>query len=1088
MLPSNINETLDVSDLPPTPPRWRRFLPKWVRELIWLDERVSYDAFISYSWKADAAIAPSIQRAISQFLCPWYKVRAKRVFRDLACLAAGSSLEDELRMRLDASEHLIVLASRAALASEGMELEVRHWYSKKRVGQVLVILTDGDFQSWDDVRPNALPPSLAAKLRDAPLWINLAHRRDEILAGSSDPKLQEKLVEELKQVILRFYPGREWGELRGQERIQRQRALGLLFGTGALLLSLTVTAMWQTRTALISQTREKNQRIAAQRSADLAKAAERSAEASRAQATYQRDRAREAADESRTRLLAAQAQYLSGQVGQLTLASLLALESAIREPLPENRNALSSILTVAGKPHLELQSQSAFSSVAFGKAGWVASANGDNIILWNTVTGREFLRLRHGGRIRVWAISPDGQWILSTGEGRTCVWDTTTGQQRFSLPYGHVGPSMAISPDSKWFVLGGEDEGAHIWDSTTGERLADLHVLDQVSDIGMDRGGKWLAMSVGSVVKVWKRDTITRNQYPDADLDLDHDAFVTGLAITSDGTSIVTTAENGTVRLWDLTTGRERLRASHQGAVTGLAISPDGAWIATSSRDGTARIWDSATLRERLRLVHGSAVTRITLSPDGSMLATAAFGEANVWDSRTGLLLGRFEQRGAGDTSETLRGGSSTLVSVNPGFVTSIAFSPDNHWMVTAGGLKTAVIWDLKVMGRGRAHLVHQGKVNVVATSPDDKWIATGCGDHTVHIWDAHTGMERSRMSHDRDVIALAIAPNSKWLVTGSFDSSARIWDARTGREIARLSPGGLDSIASVAVSPDGKVIGTASYGLYVRPSVRLWNVPSWDERARLAANVVADTLAISPDGKWLATGDHNKNLRIWDFTSGRERIAIHTHQSVDLIAIAPQSTWLATASRDRGVDADRKPINDNTVTLWDGRTGVARLRLKHEDSVRAIAINPAGTWLATASSDRTARVWDAATGQELARLEHQNVVNSVAISADGKWIATASADRTARIWDPSGREVMRFEYEEGVTRAYFQRESRQLVVAHGNEVSIEDWRTEDFIFNLCARMTRNLTHEEWLQYVGDSSYRRTCVALPDPDQPTKAK
>ena len=83
------------------PKAWRRFAPLWLRSLIWVDSAQSYDAFLSYSWKADSNVAPVIQSLIQQFLRPWYKFRAKTVFRDLACLPAGSSLKEEEALLLD---------------------------------------------------------------------------------------------------------------------------------------------------------------------------------------------------------------------------------------------------------------------------------------------------------------------------------------------------------------------------------------------------------------------------------------------------------------------------------------------------------------------------------------------------------------------------------------------------------------------------------------------------------------------------------------------------------------------------------------------------------------------------------------------------------------------------------------------------------------------------------------------------------------------------------------------------------------------------------------------------------------------------
>src|SRR5262245_40032620 len=116
-------------DLPPHPPRWRRFVPRWLRSVIWVDSAPRYDAFLSYPWSSDKAVAEQVQSVLQGFLRPWYRSRAKTVFRDLSCLPATSDLEDELCQRLDASEHLIVLASRKAASSRGMEIEAKHWFS-----------------------------------------------------------------------------------------------------------------------------------------------------------------------------------------------------------------------------------------------------------------------------------------------------------------------------------------------------------------------------------------------------------------------------------------------------------------------------------------------------------------------------------------------------------------------------------------------------------------------------------------------------------------------------------------------------------------------------------------------------------------------------------------------------------------------------------------------------------------------------------------------------------------------------------------------------------------------------------------------
>ena len=176
---------------------WRSWMPGWLRDLVWIHAIGEYDAFLSYTWRADSAIAPAIQSVIQKFLCPWYRGRRKNVFRDLSSLPAGSSLETELFARLDRSLHFIVLACPAASSSRGMEMEARHWFSRERTGQVLLILTDGDASTWSKVRETCLPPTLKERLGDEPLWIALQPRRREILTEGLSSRLREALTEDL---------------------------------------------------------------------------------------------------------------------------------------------------------------------------------------------------------------------------------------------------------------------------------------------------------------------------------------------------------------------------------------------------------------------------------------------------------------------------------------------------------------------------------------------------------------------------------------------------------------------------------------------------------------------------------------------------------------------------------------------------------------------------------------------------------------------------------------------------------------------------------------------------------------------------
>lgn len=153
-------------------------------------------------------------------------------------------------------------------------------------------------------------------------------------------------------------------------------------------------------------------------------------------------------------------------------------------------------------------------------------------------------------------------------------------------------------------------------------------------------------------------------------------------------------------------------------------------------------------------------------------------------------------------------------------------------------------------------------------------------------------------------------------------------------------------------------------------------------------------TVAISPDGTWIATGSEDATVRIWDPESGGCISTLTGHTDfVESIAIAPDGTWIATTSADQ------------TVRIWDRATGSCITTLTgHRGGVTSVAISPDGTWMATGERHGV-RIWDPRTWTCSAAFGgHAGYVTSVAISPDGSWLATAASDGKARIWDSSTR------------------------------------------------------------------------------------
>jgi WD40 repeat protein len=213
------------------------------------------------------------------------------------------------------------------------------------------------------------------------------------------------------------------------------------------------------------------------------------------------------------------------------------------------------------------------------------------------------------------------------------------------------------------------------------------------------------------------------------------------------------------------------------------------------------------------------------------------------------------------------------------------------------------------------------------------------------------------------------------------------------------VQTGHSNSVAAVAVSPDGNLIATAySSGVGI---VKLWDSAT----AREVHTIEADPLSIgdvrfSPNGQLLASGGSDEKIRLWDVATAREVRVFSGHTDVvESVDFSPDGRWLASASGSK----------DTTVKLWDVATGdLVRTFAGHTASVRRVAFSPDGRLLASACEDRTVKLWEVATGQIRHTIAgHGAAVLDVAFSPNGRWIASAGGDKTIRIWNTdTGRQL----------------------------------------------------------------------------------
>jgi RNA polymerase sigma factor (sigma-70 family) len=479
-----------------------------------------------------------------------------------------------------------------------------------------------------------------------------------------------------------------------------------------------------------------------------------------------------------------------------------------------------------------------------------------------------------------------------------------------------------------------------------------------------------------------------------------HGGLVQHLAFTPDGKALLS-AGGGSLRVWDVATGREIRRFADEVKAQSVSVAPDGKTVAAliplaPTADEPMVICDFASGKVLRRFGKRGLFANVLHSPDGR--AVAVFGRANtieLWDPGTGQLL------------HMLKGHEDQ--------VWSAAFTPDGKALVSAGDDKTIRFWDTAT-GKQTRQITHTSWVGKVALSPDGKLLATidhtkkqsGIGtiwrpDHRVRVWDVATGQELRQLAMpakevspgiEAGFFSLAFAPDGRTLVAGAIiDGTLRVWDAATGRELRQLTDFS-GTVGPLAFSPDGKALAVA----HGNTNLRVIDFASGKDLVETPGHRSwVGSAAVTAGGRTVVTAGGDVTLRSWDLATGRElrRRDLGAGSSV---------TWLLPGGKSY-LTAERR---DNTFRVHDVETGKEQPAFRGQDAYRW-ALSPDRKTFASADRDQAVRLIDTATGQRRHTLAGVDAAG-MSFTPDGLRLVVWDRHRVVTVWDvPTGKQLRRF-------------------------------------------------------------------------------
>lgn len=242
-----------------------------------------------------------------------------------------------------------------------------------------------------------------------------------------------------------------------------------------------------------------------------------------------------------------------------------------------------------------------------------------------------------------------------------------------------------------------------------------------------------------------------------------------------------------------------------------------------------------------------------------------------------------------------------------------------------------------------------------------------------------------------------------------------------------RFLRGPRKPIQSMAISQDGQFVASGESDRIAR----VWNIESGKEIINMTHKNVVTAIAISPDNNFIASTSYDNQVHVWRVSTGKELLLLNHDDWITSIAFSPDGNFLISGSQ------------DNTVRVWDTKSRREIAQFELPAWVSTIAISPDGKYIAAGDITGLIYIWEVTTRNETRINLHDDLVTSIAFSPDGNFIASGSKDNTVRVWSLSaGKEIAHMAHDDSVLSVAFSPDNK-YVVSGGQDNTSRIWESK---------------------------------------------
>lgn len=622
-----------------------------------------------------------------------------------------------------------------------------------------------------------------------------------------------------------------------------------------------------------------------------------------------------------------------------------------------------------------------FRCVALDCIGKVAVTGGDDRLLriWDVET-RELVAALPGqpGRIFCIAVTPDGRVCISGDyEGHLQTWDVA-GRRSIRAFDAHDGALFAadLSADGHIAITGGEDRVVRAWDLQNARLIQEFREgdLGQVRCVACTPDGR-IAFSghavdpdnfntVQSLLNVWDIESGKRVRR------LWQFSNVRRLAVTPDGSTVISGDSEGTMRFWQRGQPKPSQEIdAHRGAIQGLAVTHDGKLLVSGGADNLLRLWDAGT-GTCLRTVraHKSGPAAIALSADAATAVSvgdAMDDDFKVWDLVAG---------------EAPESGASHAKSVN-----WVEFLPRQQ-LVVSSDAECLMVTPTAGHGKARCYSVNDPVVSSWCSTPDQHVFGTVQRDGRIRVWEPESRDPPTTYTTDVEVRSAIFSTGTSCMLLSRWDGSVENWDVHDKGPgqvlfVHRQGDTWLVPFSDGRFAMSGGTDGTR----------RIWDLEAGECRLTVRLRDGEEGRHVSRDGR-LALFYHDHGLQGFDLVGRRWCIDFRPagEERINGIAVVPDGrhvlVWLRSQGGQRLQIVDLQ-TGEAVASLGDGR-----------DRIAGAQVLPGSDLVVTVDEDGTLCAWNIRAQKRIAAYYEPTGISTISsVHAQGR-VALGTRSGTVRL------------------------------------------------------------------------------------------